>query len=153
MLELKSAGLYIANGSRTSILIRVTGEYPMLDIISGVLLNDMQSDGTVTALSKDSVEIQDIILNPSKYVFDLPAISEAANNKLGLGKSENKRIEYRDEDFTRWVNDYKRISRMYPKDYYVKMEVELIQYGFSKPQADLIIGQIESRIKRESYVR
>lgn len=153
MLELKHAGLYIANGSRTSILIRVTGEYPMLDIISGVLLNDMEKDGTITALTKDSVEIQDILSNPSKYVFDLPAISEAVNNAQGLGKSENKRIEYRDEDFNRWTEDYKRLHKMYPENYYVKMEVELIQYGFSKPQADLIIGQIESRIKREKYVR
>lgn len=153
MLELKHAGLYIANGSRTSVLIRVTGEYPMLDIVSGVLLNDMQQDGTITPLSKDSIEIQDILLNPSKYIFDLPAISDAANNKQGLGKSENKRIEYRDEDFNHWMDSYKRLRRMYPEDYFVKMEVELIQYGFSKPQADLIIGQIESRIKREAYVR
>ena len=153
MLELKHAGLYIANGSRTSVLIRVTGEYPMLDIISGVLLNDMQKDGTVTPLTKDSVEIQDIISNPTKYIFDLPAISEVANNAKGLEKSENKRIEYRDEDFDRWIEDYKSFRRMYPENYYVKMEVKLIQHGFSKQQADLIIGQIESRIKKESYVR
>ena len=55
MIELKTAGLYIANGKKTSILIRVTGEYPMLNIVSGVLLNDMQRDGTITKLDSSSL--------------------------------------------------------------------------------------------------
>ena len=65
MIELKTAGLYIANGKKTSILIRVTGEYPMLNIVSGVLLNDMQRDGTITKLDSSSLEIQDILSNPT----------------------------------------------------------------------------------------
>lgn len=52
MLELKKPGLYIANGKSTSVLIRVAGTAPCLTIIRGILLNDMERDGTITVLEK-----------------------------------------------------------------------------------------------------
>ena len=47
MLELKKAGLYIANGKNVSVLVKVTGTAPMLDIVSGILLNDMEKESPV----------------------------------------------------------------------------------------------------------
>ena len=36
---------------------------------------------------------------------------------------------------------------MYPDEYIVKTQVVLIQKGFSKSQADMIISQIETRLR------
>ena len=126
MLELKKAGLYIANGKNVSVLIKVTGEAPMLDIVSGVLLNDMERDGTITKLDQDSFVIQDIIMNPKNYIFDLPAVSDAI--KGDPMKETNK-------------------STMYPEKYIIKMQAVIIGKGYSKSQADIIIRQIESKIR------
>ena len=89
MLELKRAGLYIANGKNTSVLVRVAGEYPYLRVISGVLLNDMEKDGTVTVLKEDDPELQDIVCNPKNYIFDLPSVSSSVKNESGLKTTEN----------------------------------------------------------------
>lgn len=147
MLELKKPGLYIANGKNTSVLIRVVGTAPCLSIIKGVLLNDMEKDGTITVLEENSLEIQDILANPKSYVFDYPAVSQAVFNGLGMETKEKKRIEFTDEDFKKYLEQYKLNRKMYPKDYVVKTQVYLIQEDFSKSQADMIINQIETRLR------
>lgn len=147
MLELKRPGLYIANGKNTSVLIRVVGTAPCLSIIKGILLNDMEKDGTITVLEENSLEIQDILVNPKSYVFDYPAVSKAVLNGLGMETKEKKRIEFTDEDFQNYIEQYKLNRTMYPKDYIVKTQVYLIQENFSKSQADMIINQIETRLR------
>lgn len=52
MLELKKPGLYIANGKNISVLVRIAGTAPCLVAVRGILLNDMQRDGTITVLEK-----------------------------------------------------------------------------------------------------
>lgn len=152
MLELKRAGLYIANGKSTSVLIRVAGEVPYLTIVSGVLLNDMERDGTVTVLDTNSPEIQDIICNPRDYVFDKPTVSEAVYNEAALNTESAKVIEYKDEEFDQWVEMYYNYIRMYKSNYIVKMQVMLISKGYSKSQADLIIKQICSRLRSQGRI-
>lgn len=148
MIELKKAGLYIANGKRISVLIRVAGEFPMLDIVSGILLNDMEKDGTITILKPDSLEIQDILSNPRDYVFDYPSVGEAIKNNAGLEKSDNTRIEYSEDLFKKWIDTYKEYKIIYPQDNEIKILVHIMKTGgFSKSQADLILKQIKSRIR------
>lgn len=151
MLELKKAGLYIANGKNTSVLIRVGGEAPMLDIISGVLLNDMEKDGTITKLDKDSVEIQDIMLNPKNYIFEHPAVSEAVKMEAGLEGTTKARPEFTDSDFNDWVEKYKEFRVSYPENYEVKLTAFLIRFDYSKTQADMIIRQIKTRLRLQGY--
>ena len=93
MLELKKPGLYIANGKNISVLVRIAGTAPCLVAVRGILLNDMQRDGTITVLEKDSLELQDIVANPKSYVFDYPSVSEAVKNALAL--VEKKEPEHR----------------------------------------------------------
>lgn len=148
MLELKKAGLYIANGKNTSVLVRVTGEFPMLEIISGVLLNDMERDGTVTKLTKEDPEIQDILCNPKNYVFDYPTVSKAVSCAQGLDtKGERKYVEFKQEEFEDWVNQYIQNKTMYPDNYEVKTIAHLIGEGYSKSQSDMIIKQIVTRLR------
>ena len=145
MLELKKAGLYIANGKNVSVLIKVTGEAPMLDIISGVLLNDMEKDGTVTKLDQDSYIIQDILMNPKNYIFDLPAVSDAI--KQDPMKDSNKSTDLEEEELEDLIDRYQDLRVMYPDKYIIKMQAVIIGKGYSKSQADIIIRQIESKIR------
>lgn len=145
MLELKKAGLYIANGRNVSVLIKVTGEAPMLDIVSGVLLNDMERDGTVTKLDQDSVIIQDILMNPKNYIFDLPAVSEAI--KKDPNQDSSKSTDLLKEEMEDLIDMYQSLQTMYPDKYIIKMQASIIGKGYSKSQADIIIRQIESKIR------
>lgn len=145
MLELKKAGLYIANGKNVSVLIKVTGEAPMLDIVSGVLLNDMERDGTITKLDQDSFVIQDIIMNPKNYIFDLPAVSDAI--KGDPMKETNKSTDIEDFELENLIDTYRNLRNMYPEKYIIKMQAVIIGKGYSKSQADIIIRQIESKIR------
>lgn len=145
MLELKKAGLYIANGKNVSVLIKVTGEAPMLDIVSGVLLNDMERDGTITKLDQDSFVIQDIIMNPKNYIFDLPAVSDAI--KGDPMKETNKSTDMEDFELENLMDTYRNLRNMYPEKYIIKMQAVIIGKGYSKSQADIIIRQIESKIR------
>lgn len=145
MLELKKGGLYIANGKNVSVLIKVTGEAPMLDIVSGVLLNDMERDGRVTKLDSDSVIIQDILMNPKNYVFDLPSVSQAI--KEDPDKDSSKSTDLQDYELEMLIDRYLDLRTMYPEKYIVKMQAVIIGKGYSKNQADIIIRQIESRIR------
>lgn len=145
MLELKKAGLYIANGKNVSVLIKVTGEAPMLDIVSGVLLNDMERDGTITKLDQDSFVIQDIIMNPKNYIFDLPTVSDAI--KGDPMKETNKSTDLEDFELENLMDTYRNLRNMYPEKYIIKMQAVIIGKGYSKSQADIIIRQIESKIR------
>ena len=145
MLELKKSGLYIANGKNVSVLIKVTGEAPMLDIISGVLLNDMEKDGAVTKLDQDSYIIQDILMNPKNYIFDLPAVSDAI--KQDPMKDSNKSTDLEEEELEDLIDRYQDLRVMYPDKYIIKMQAVIIGKGYSKSQADIIIRQIESKIR------
>ena len=145
MLELKKAGLYIANGKNVSVLIKVTGEAPMLDIVSGVLLNDMERDGRITKLDQDSFIIQDIIMNPKNYIFDLPAVSDAI--KGDPMKETNKSTDMEDFELENLMDTYRDLRNMYPEKYIIKMQAVIIGKGYSKSQADIIIRQIESKIR------
>lgn len=147
MLELKRAGLYIANGKNTSVLVRVAGEYPYLRVISGVLLNDMEKDGTVTVLKEDDPELQDIVSNPKNYIFDLPSVSNSVKNEKGLKTTEKKSIEFTNEQFDEWVEKYINLTKLYPKQYIVKAQVMLVSAGYGISQADLIIQQIQTRLR------
>lgn len=148
MIELKKEGLYIANGSDISVLIKVVGEAPMLDIPCGVLLNDMQNKGVVTVLDKNSPEIQDILSNPSSYVYDYPSVSEAVNNIEGLNKQRIKQIEYDEKKFNKWIDKYNCFRREYPDNYDSKMIIFLWRTErYSITQAQMVIKQINSRIK------
>ena len=145
MLELKKAGLYIANGKNVSVLIKVTGEAPMLDIVSGVLLNDMEKDGTVTKLDQNSYIIQDILMNPKNYIFDLPAVSDAITQDPM--KESNKSTDLEEEELEDLIDRYQDLRIMYPNKYIIKMQAVIIGKGYSKSQADIIIRQIESKIR------
>lgn len=147
MLELKKAGLYIANGKNVSVLVKVVGESPMLDIIRGVLLNDMEKNGTVTVLDRDSIIIQDILMNPKNYIFDLPSVSDAVFKEYSEDTDNSKNLELEDIELESCIDTYQDYRIMYPDNYIIKMQIYLINKGYSKNQADMIINRIVSYIR------
>lgn len=153
MIELKKAGLYIANGKHLSVLVRVVGEYPMLNIVSGVLLNDMMRDGTVTILTEKDAEIQDILCNPKDYVFDFPAVTEAVANEKGIKGVNAERgeyAEYNEDTFRTWVDLYKEYRKLYPEQFDVKMIIYIMKSGsYNMNQAQLILKQIKVRLRTQ----
>ena len=147
MLDLKKSGLFIANGDKISVLIKVAGVAPMLSIISGVLLNDMKKDGTVTALTPLDPEIQDIICNPNDYIYELPSISESIE-KSGFEKEVNKNVEYSDKQFNEWVGTYKEYLSLYKDNWEPKFTIYLLKNTrYSKSQVGTILKEIIRRTK------
>ena len=80
------AGMWIAQGPEMDILVTLVGEPPLLEFVCGLDLNAFKR-GKIKTLSKESIEIQDILMYPDKYVFETPNFSDAINNENGLGKT------------------------------------------------------------------
>ena len=85
--ELKD-GVYIAQGPDTNILIRVVGKVPLLEIVGAINLNKFYQTGKVESLSKDSIEVLDILSCPEKYCFENPSLSNVVENKTGLNEDK-----------------------------------------------------------------
>ena len=148
MVELTKAGLYIAQGATTNVLIRVVGTAPMLNIVSGVLLNKMASpSGEVVVLGPNDPEIQDIICNPNDYIYELPSISESIE-KSGFEKEVNKNVEYSDKQFNEWVSTYKEYLSLYKDNWESKFTIYLLKNTrYSKSQVGTILKEIIRRTK------
>jgi len=149
MLNLRKEGLYIANGDKLSILVRVVGKAPMLSILSGVLLNEMYATGKVVTLNEESPEIQDILENPDKYLFLEPSITDVITNSFGMDYNTNLRIEYSKETFKEWVDKYKSINNMcYEKGKAFAKMVQYLSSEFNQSinNAKIIIKIIERTV-------
>lgn len=142
MFELKREGLYIAQGPKTNVLIRVVGEYPLLSILGGVSLNELYATGKAKTLTDKSPEIQDILVNPRKYTFELPTVTEAVTNEKGL-ELETKPIENIETMVERWKEDYASNMELYGNT--IKLALRIVSEGYTVSQANGIIKQIELR--------
>lgn len=82
-----SAGIWIAQGQDINVLVNLTGTAPLLEFVNGIDLNAFKK-GVIRTLKKESLEVQDILMNPRKYVFEEPSLSDAVNelSKLSLTK-------------------------------------------------------------------
>lgn len=91
------AGLYVAIGGEKNILIRVDGIPPMLTILGGIDLNKFYKTGDVKKLESDSIEILDILKNPSEYTYVKPNVPDslefATDDKVQFESIENIDID------------------------------------------------------------
>lgn len=149
-LNLTREGVYIAQGTKTNVLIRVIGVAPMLSITSGVLLNDLVSKGVVTALSKDDPEIQDIIAHPYDYSFCSASISDSINNESALESTECERIEYSNSEFEDMISLYKEYLTLYKEQAETRFLVEIVKLKrWSMSQSRALLKEIVKRVKFE----
>lgn len=95
-MELK-AGLWIAQGQATNILLNLKGKAPLLEVKGAIDLNHFEKTGETRLLNKDSDEVIDILSYPENYQFFAPAITDAIYNSNGLG---SKRFEKPERELT-----------------------------------------------------
>lgn len=108
-----NAGLYIAQGSSTNILILLGGKSPMLEFLGGIDLNHFKATGKVRELTKTSLEIVDILDYPEKYSFELPSVTDAVNNVIGIGTTEFQSCSISKEELLECVAHYKELIPLY----------------------------------------
>lgn len=91
-MELK-AGLWIAQGQATNILLNLQGKAPLLEVKGAIDLNHFEKTGETKLLTKNSDEVVDILSYPESYQFFTPAISDAIYNSIGLGSKRFEKLE------------------------------------------------------------
>lgn len=91
-MELK-AGLWIAQGQATNILLNLKGKAPLLEVKGAIDLNHFEKTGETRLLTKDSDEVVDILTYPENYQFFTPAITDAIYNSYGLGSKRFEKLE------------------------------------------------------------
>lgn len=111
--ELKE-GIYIAQGPETNILIRLAGKSPLLTVIGAIDLNQFYQTGKVENLSKDSIEVLDIMSCPEKYRFEVPSITSAIENIKGIDRETGRTLnDIKDEEESEFLNKYQELIRLY----------------------------------------
>ena len=78
------AGMWIAQGPETNVLLLLSGVEPLLEVVGAIDLNYFKQNGKAKDLTKDSPEVVDIKMYPEKYTFALPSITEVVDN-VGIG--------------------------------------------------------------------
>lgn len=75
------AGMWIAQGPQTNILLLLQGESPMLKVIGAIDLNVFNATGKAKQLDESTAEVQDILMYPDKYTFEPPCTTDAIDSK------------------------------------------------------------------------
>lgn len=78
------AGMWIAQGPETNVLLLLSGVEPLLEVVGAIDLNHFKQNGKAKDLTKESPEVVDIMMYPEKYTFALPSITEVVDN-VGIG--------------------------------------------------------------------
>ena len=91
-MELK-AGLWIAQGQATNILLNLQGKAPLLEVKGAIDLNHFEKTGETKILTKNSDEVVDLLSYPESYQFFTPAISDTIYNSFGLGSKRFEKLE------------------------------------------------------------
>ena len=110
-MRLNKCGIYRIIGESFEILANVIGESPTLRITGALDLNTLVEKGEFKVLSEESLQIQQIYADPSKFLFLQQEFSEVCNTPpyrqsiRGVKVPEVKDKEY--EDFkARYIQDY-----------------------------------------------
>lgn len=148
MAELKE-GVYIAQGPETNVLIRLVGKAPLLEVIGAIDLNAFFQTGKVENLSKDSIEVLDIMSCPEKYRFEEPAVTSVVLSKPGIDKDSGRRLEdVKDSEMDEFTNKYRSLVKLYGSTEKAKNKMLL----WLKMEKNLAISQgvfvLENIIKR-----
>ena len=148
--ELK-AGMWIAQGSETNILIRVAGASPMLEIIGAMDLNSFYRTGEIKQLEKDSIEVIDIQSCPEKYRFEKPTITDAIKS-AGIDTTSGKKLdEIKDEELKLFLNKYQELISLYhnTQNAETRFIVWLKQnHGYAISQGKFVISKIKKLLNQ-----
>lgn len=114
-MELK-AGMWIAQGPQTNILLRLGGKAPMLEVIGAIDLNYFFETGHAKELTNDSAAVIDILSYPENYSFFPPAITDAIMNTDGIGSYKFESYDASPEEKKKVIEMYKALLPLYGMD-------------------------------------
>lgn len=151
-MRLNHPGIYRIIGDNFELLANVIGEVPCIRITSALLINDLVQKGVFTVLNEESIEIQSVLANPSKFVFLEFEYSEICNlpsyRKSIYGTKVPKITDAQFEDFTnRYIQDTSISGRGIAATKAYMLEIT----GWSLAQINVVIMQIAKRLKKQSY--
>lgn len=150
-MKLNHPGIYRIIGEDYELLANVVGEVPCLRITSALLMNDLVQKGKFTVLEEESIEIQQVLLTPEKFIFleyeyseicELPSIRKSIN---GTKIPDLSDAEYR--DFTnRYVSDVFITKRgiCATKAYIMRIK------GWSLAQVSVLLMKIAKDLKKRT---
>lgn len=114
-MELK-AGMWIAQGPKTNVLLRLGGKAPMLEVMGAIDLNYFFETGKARELTNESPAVIDILSYPENYSFFPPAISEAIMNADGIGSYKFESYDATPEERKKVIEMYKAFLPLYGID-------------------------------------
>ena len=148
-MELK-AGMWIAQGSQTNVLLRLGGKAPMLEVIGAIDLNHFFETGKAKELTNESPAVIDILSYPENYSFFPPAISDAILNTDGIGSHKFESYDATLEEKKKAVEYYKGALPLYGPDrakaklrIYIKNE-----FNMTMGQASLFSNEIVTFLQK-----
>lgn len=149
MIYLNKPGIYRVIGEQFELLIKVIGTPPTLRIISGIRMNDFVTTGKVVELKEDSVEIQEVMLNPSKFVFAEADISTTAEKKAPSMSLKGVKSPYiNDEQFKLFVSHYINNVNIPGRGKNATLAFIMEETGWTVAQANCVILQIIRYVKK-----
>ena len=148
------AGMWIAQGPETNVLLLLSGVEPLLEVVGAIDLNYFKQNGKAKDLTKDSPEVVDIMMYPEKYTFALPSITEVVDNVgigdlqtlEGLGEDSRK-----DKIIEEGISYYKSILPLYGVEQ-AKVRTRLHlkkKYSLKMSQANYVFTVICKALNRE----
>ena len=148
------AGMWIAQGPETNVLLLLSGVEPLLEVIGAIDLNYFKQNGKARDLSKDSPEVVDIMMYPEKYTFALPSITEVVN---GVGIGDLQTLEGLGEDSRKdkiieeGISYYKSNLQLYGVEQ-AKVRTRLHlkkRFGLKMSQANYVFTVVCKALNRE----
>lgn len=148
------AGMWIAQGPETNVLLLLSGVEPLLEVVGAIDLNYFKQNGKAKDLTKESPEVVDIMMYPEKYTFALPSITEVVD---GIGIGDLQTLEGLGEDSRKdkiieeGISYYKSILPLYGVEQ-AKVRTRLHlkkKYSLKMSQANYVFTVICKALNRE----
>lgn len=150
-MKLNHPGVYRIIGENIEVLADIRGEVPCLSINIAILMNDFVQKGKLTVLDNDSIEIQEILGNPDKFVFiefDYSEICKLPPHRKSI--RGEKMPDITNEQFEEFVQRYIEDTQITKRGVSSTKAYIMHKMDWSVAQAHLIIMQIGKHLSRKN---
>lgn len=149
-MKLNRPGIYRIVGEKFELLANVIGEVPTLRIVNALDLNTLAQKGEFKVLSEESLQIQEVLQNPSNFLFIKVEFSNAIHippYRCSIRGTKIPNLSNEDyEDFKgRYIQDTKVIGRGVTATKAYIME----KTGWSLSQIHMLVMKIGKEVKDE----
>lgn len=142
------AGIYCALGQKFNAVITIRGEFPYLEITTGVSLDTLWHESLTKELSLP--ELTYIKLNCNEFLF-IPIVDGMLAGCLPNIKNSNlpkARVEFSKDEEERWLEKYKQV-RAYGGDTQTLIPYLMFEGPYNLIQATNLLDYIAKRVNNE----